>query len=105
MGLAFTALENPLQDAAIFSVPGPDHFAIFILTEPVHVINPRQLRWFRLCSDLEPVREVIAHVVAAEWKHPHGVPAELADFAGDRCRGLAAGGCSQESAVLPVQAL
>src|SRR4029077_9991467 len=99
MGLAFTALEDPLQDAAILSVAGPDHFAIFILTEPVHVINPRQLRWPRLCPDLKPVREVITHVVAAEWKHRHGVTAELADFAGDCCRGLAAGGWPQERAM------
>ena len=41
---------------------------------------------------LDPVTEVVAHVVAAEGQHGHGIAAHHADRAGGRGRGLRAHG-------------
>src|SRR5207245_6770832 len=101
--LAVTALEDPLQHAAIFAVPRPQELVIFVLPEPVDIVNLRQLGWIGMPADLEPVRKVITHVVTAEGEHGHGIATELADFARRRGRGLAAGGRAEESAVLPVE--
>ncbi len=47
--------------------------------------------------------EVVAHVVAAEGQHGHGIAAKLSDFSGGGRGGLAAGGGAEEGAVLPVE--
>src|SRR5437879_4590143 len=101
--LAVAPLKYPLQHAAILAIARPQELAVFVLTEPVHVINLRQLRWLELRADLEPVCEVITHVVAAEREHGHGVAAELADCARSRGCRFAAGSRAQKSAVLPVE--
>ena len=54
-----------------------------------------------LLADVEPVPEVVAHVVAAERLHGHGVAAQDADLAGRRGRGLGRQGRAEERAVLP----
>ena len=58
-----------------------------------------------MLADLEPVREVVAHVVAAEGQHGHGIAAQLSDFAGGSRGGLAARGRAEERSVLPVESL
>src|SRR5208283_2543347 len=107
MGLHLTvaALEDPLQHAAVFTITGPEEFSlfIFILAKPVDVENLWQLRWICERSYLEPVGKVVAHVIAAEGEHGHGIAAQLSDFSRDRGRGLAADGCAEESAMLPVE--
>ena len=101
--LAVAALKNPLQDAAVLAVAGPEKLAVFVLPEPVHVEDPGQLGCVGVFADFEPVREVVAHVVAAEGKHRHGIAAELAYLAHNGGCSLAAGGCAKERAVLPVK--
>src|SRR5215471_14272176 len=73
--------------------------------EPVHIENSWKLGRIGLLADLEPVREVIAHVIAAEGEHGHRVAPQLAHLAGRRRGGFAAGRRAQESAVLPIESL
>jgi hypothetical protein len=54
---------------------------------------------------LEPVTEVVAHVVAAEGKHGHGVAADFADSAAGGCGGLGAHGGTDVDAGGPVEGL
>src|SRR5512133_901146 len=98
------AFEDPLQDAAVLAVAGPEELAVFIGAEPVHVINLWQLRAL-MFPDLEVVSEIVAHVVAAEGKHRHRIAAELSDLAGRRRGGLAARGSAQEGSMLPIERL
>src|SRR5207245_9831639 len=99
--LAVASLKDPLQHAVILVIARPQELAVFVLAEPVHVINLRQLGWLELRADLEPVCEVITHVVAAEREHGHGVATELADCARSRGCRFAAGSSAQKGAVLP----
>src|SRR5580658_8862659 len=87
MDFAVAALENPSQDAAVLAITGPEELAILILAKPIHVKNFGELRSGRLLSDLKPVREVVAHVIPAKWKHGHGIAAQAADLsdAGGSC--------------------
>ena len=53
----------------------------------------------------QPVPEVIAHVVAAEGKHGHGIAADGADFAAGGGRGFGAHGGAGVDAGRPVEGL
>src|SRR5277367_3346341 len=103
MHLAVAPLKDPLQHAAVFTITRPQVLTMFVLARPVDVENLRQLGRVGTRANFKPVREVIAHVVSAKWKHRHGVAAQLAHFPGDRGGRLAAGGCAQKSSVLPVE--
>ena len=48
---------------------------------------------------LSQCAKVVAHVIAAEWQHRHGIAPKLADLAGGGGGGLAAGGRAEECAV------
>ena len=63
--------------------------------------NLRRL-WYFL-PHLQPVAEIIRHVVAAEGKHGHGVPPRDAYLACRGRGGFARHGCAHEYAVLPVK--
>src|SRR5690606_26105602 len=63
--LALAAAEDPLQHAAVLAEAGPEEVAVGVFAEPVDVEDPRQLRALA-AADLQPVGEVVAHVVAAE---------------------------------------
>ena len=93
-------LENPLQHAQVVAEAGPEELAAFVGAEPVHAEDPRRLRQRR--ADVEPVREVVAHVVAAERQHRHGIAPQHADLAGGRRRRLRRQRRAEERAVLPV---
>ena len=54
---------------------------------------------------LEPVTEVVAHVVAAEGQHGHGIAADLADSAGCGRGGFRAHGGADVDAGCPVEGL
>ena len=75
MHLTVTALKDPFQHAAIFAIAWPKEFASLVLAKPVNVKNLRQLGRAGERSHLEPMRKVIAHVVAAKRKHSHGITA------------------------------
>ena len=68
-----------------------------------YVEDSRQLG--QRLAHLQPVGEVVAHVVAAEGQHGHGVAAELADLAGGRGGGLGPMVAPRNDAVQPVEGL
>src|SRR5205814_1736965 len=96
-----TTLEDPLQHATVLAITGPHELSVFVLTEPVHVENLRKL-CTRALTDLQPVTEVVAHVVAAEGKHRHRIATQLANSAGCGCSRFAAGRRAKKGSVLPV---
>ena len=100
----FRALEDPLQHAAILAIARPQEFAVFILPEPVHVEDLWQPGAGR-GSHLEPMAEVVAHVVTAERQHGHRVAPQLADGSSRGRGGFTAHGCAQEGSVLPIEGL
>ncbi len=73
------------QDSTREFSPKPGHRKrpLVVLAEPVDVEDLRQLRPVA-AADLEPVGEVVGHVVAAERQHRERVEAQLADRAGGR---------------------
>ena len=92
------ALEDPLEDAGVFAVAGPEVMAVLSVEEPVDVVDAGE---FGARCHLEPVGKVVAHVVAAKGEHGEGIVAEFADFAfggGSRFGGDAG---AEEDAVLP----
>src|ERR1700686_2378374 len=98
MYFTVAAIEDPFQDAAGFAVSRPQELSFF-LAEPVHVKQFRQLRCFGERAYLEPVFEIVAHVVAAKRKHGHGIATQLSHFSSNGGSGLAAHRGSQESSV------
>ncbi len=54
---------------------------------------------------LDPVAEVVAHVIAAEGQHGHGIAAHFADCAGGGGGGLRAHGGADVDAGGPVEGL
>src|SRR6267378_7188973 len=78
--LAFNTLDDPLQDANIFAVSWPEEFSVGALAEPVYVEDFR--RAGNTLSHLEPMAEIIGHVIAAEGQHGHGIAARNAHRSG-----------------------
>src|SRR5215217_2277881 len=101
--LAVAALEHPREHAAVLAEARPQELAA-VLAEPVDHEDLRQLRALA-AADLEPVPEVVGHVVAAEGQHRHRVEAQLADRTGGSGRLLGAHDRAHEHAVLPVERL
>src|SRR3954452_19014096 len=79
LGLAVAAAEDPLQDTGVLAEAGPQELALVVLAEPVDVEDLRQLVGVALGADVQPVLEVVGHVVAAEGQHGEGVEAQLAE--------------------------
>src|SRR5580693_2364433 len=100
MRAAFDAVEHPFQDAHVFAVTGPEKFSIFISAEPVHMENLGRV--LNLPSHLEPMPEIIAHVVTAERKHGHGIATGDAYSAGSSSSGFRGQRGADKYAVLPV---
>src|SRR5207249_3963643 len=75
-------LDDPLEHPAVVAEPGPQERAAVALAEPVHPEQLRKLVSRAHRADLEPVAEVVAHVVATERQHGERVEAQLADRAG-----------------------
>ena len=105
LALAVAAAEDPLEHAAVLAEAGPEELAVVVLAEPVDEEDPRQLRRVASRADLQPVAEVVGHVVAAEGQHRHRVEAQLADLAGRRGGRLRGHRRAEEDAVLPVEGL
>src|SRR5262249_42948352 len=101
-GGAVAAFKDPFEDAGIFAVAGPEEFALVVFSEPVDVENVGHAAAAG-DSHFEPVGKVIAHVVAAERKHGHGIPPEVSDGAGGSGGGFAGHGGAEEGAVLPTE--
>ena len=96
-------LDDPLEHAHVVTEAGPHELAIGILAEPVDVEDTGQV--LDLAAHLEPMGEVISHVVAAEGQHGHGVATHLADRAGGGRSHLGTDGGTEVHAVNPVKGL
>ncbi len=73
------AVDDPLQDAEVVAEAGPEELAVLVAAEPVDVEDPRRV--LEPAAEVEPVAEVVAHVVAAEGQHGERVAADLAELA------------------------
>ncbi len=61
------AVHDPFEDAHILAETGPEEVAVFVFTEPIDVEDAGEM--FDFLPHIEPVPEVIAHVIAAEGEH------------------------------------
>ena len=73
------AVDDPLQHAHVLAEAGPEELAVLVAAEPVDVEDPRRV--LQAAAEVEPVVEVVAHVVAAERQHGERVAADLAELA------------------------
>src|SRR5438445_3035418 len=76
LGAYAGTVHNPFEDTHIFAVAGPDEFSFGVFTEPVHVEDARSDG--KRALHLDPVTKIIAHVIAAERKHGHGIATNFA---------------------------
>jgi len=77
---AGTAIEDPGQHAQILAKARPQELTGSILPEPVDVEDARRLA--ERGADLEPVRPIVAIVVAGERLHRHRIAPYHADLTG-----------------------
>ena len=100
---AVRALDDPLQDAKVLAEARPQEIAFLVAPEPVHAENPQRVR--QVPPEVQPVVEVVGHVVAGERQHREWVAAHLAKLARGRGGHLRThGGCGVH-AVVPVESL
>ena len=106
-GSAFDAVDHPLEHTHVFAVAGPDEFTVVALAEPVHAVNARQrvAASFELVFHVQPVLEIVAHVVAAKRQHGERVAAHHAHLADGGGGGLGAHGGGHVDAFHPVTGL
>ena len=64
VGAGATAFDHPFENSGVLAVAGPEEFAFGAFAEPVHMKNAGHI--FDEFPHLEPVGEVVAHVVTAE---------------------------------------
>src|ERR1700751_5714792 len=100
---SFDALQNPLQYAHVVPKTRPQEFSIRPFAEPVHMKN---LRWMRNpLPHLQPMAELIGHVVSAERQHGHRIAPHDAHISGCGRGRLAGHGRAHEYSVLPIKSL
>ena len=75
----FNTADNPLEYAHVFAKARPDVLAIAAFAKPIYAIQ--FWRAARLRSDLDPMREIVGHVVAAEGEHGEWIAPYHADLA------------------------
>src|SRR6185503_9961481 len=80
---ALYAIHNPFQNAEVVTKAGPQELALGVLAEPVHVENPWS--YGERALHLDPMPEIVPHVIAAKGKHRHGIAAYFTNLS--RCRG------------------
>ena len=83
--------------------PGQMNLPFGVLAEPVDVEDARRLA--ELALHLDPVAEIVAHVIAAEGQHRHGIAANFADGARGGRRHFRAHGGADVNAGAPVESL
>src|SRR4029078_3691151 len=76
------AIDDPLQHPHILAIAGPEESSLRILAEPIDLEDLRRLAERPL--HLDPMPEIVAHVIAAERKHRHRIAAQCSDAAGRR---------------------
>src|SRR5687767_3633442 len=73
------AVHDPVQHAHVLAVARPDELAVLIFAKPVDPENARRV--VQLATDLEPMSEILGHVIASERQHGKWIAAHLADLA------------------------
>src|SRR6478736_6591035 len=73
------AIDDPLQHAHILSESRPEKLSVGVLAKPIDEKDPRRLAERAL--HLDPMAEVVAHVIAAEGKHGHRIASDLSQTA------------------------
>ncbi len=101
--MAVDAVDDPLEDPHVLAEAGPEVPAIGSFAEPVHSEDPGRIG--KLPADVEPVIEVVGHVVAAERQHGHGVAANRADIAGGGGRRFRTHRRGEKNPVAPAKSL
>ncbi len=100
---AFHTLQNPLQHAHILTESRPQEFSVRASAEPVHVKN---LWWMRNAhAHVQPVPEIIRHVISAEGKHRHRIAPRHANFSRRRRSCFRSHPRANKNSVLPVERL
>ena len=97
------AIEDPFQHTHIFTKARPRKITGFILTEPVHVENARGLR--EIALHINPMPEIIAHVVPAEGQHRHRIATHFANRTRRCGRHLGTHSCANINPAAPVKRL
>src|SRR5260370_453689 len=98
------ALGDPFQDANAFAKSRPEELSRGILAKPVDVKNEGHFV-AAAAPHVEPMPQVIAHVVSAEREHRHRVAPQLTDSTGGGGRLFAAHRRPQICPMLPVERL
>jgi len=101
--LACAAVKDPEKNTHIVAKAGPDEVAFIVGSEPVNVEDKGNVR--HDVRHAEPMSKVIAHIVAAEGKHSHGVSSYYADSTGSSCGSFGSHSGTNEYAVGPVKGL
>ena len=104
-GGAVEAFEDPFEDTAVFAVARPHEVALFVTAEPIDEEDLGEFFFIGFCSYLEPMLEVVGHVVAAEGEHGHWVEAEFAHLAAGGCCCFGGHDGAEEDTVVPVEGL
>ena len=103
VGLAVGASDDPLQDPHVLAEARPDELAVLVAAEPVHAEDAGRVG--DVAAELEPVVEVVRHVIAREGQHRERVAANHALLAERRRGGLRTHRRGQVHAVGPVERL
>ena len=98
---AFHPLQNPFQNANIVPVARPKKFSVRAFAKPVHMENLGRMR--DALAHVQPVLEIIGHVVAAEGQHRHGIAPRDAHIARGRGGGFRSHRGAHIDAMLPVE--
>src|SRR5690349_821054 len=87
---SFTPVDDPLENAHVFAKARPEELPVSAFSKPVYAKDLRRIR--QLCTDVQPMLEILADVISAEWQHRHRIASHLANCAGRgrgsfRCHG------------------
>ena len=104
---AFNAVNHPLEHAHVLAIARPDEFAVRAFSEPVGAkdAGQRRARRSNFFAHVQPMLEVIAHVVAGKGNHGKRIAAHHALLAGNRSSGLGTHGGGHVNAFHPGAAL
>lgn len=99
------SLKDPLEDARVLTVSGPQEGTVSSPPEPVDEEYFGKLVRCRASADVEPMLHVIRHVVAAEGQHCKRVMAHLTALALGCSSHLGTDGATNVGAMVPIERL
>ena len=101
--VASAPVQNPLDHSQVLAESGPQELAVLVLAEPIGVEDLG--RPAHPPPHLQPMLEVLAHVVTAERQHRHRIAARFALLAELGSRPFRAHRRADKRAVFPVECL